>query len=392
MKSFGEFIIEADALRDKKVRLEASRVWNQLLRILKSNPQYLNKVPPSKDYEYAPQLIISGQTLQTNQYDDFVLSLIFTQKKYGYGGLFIDYRSTKVVRLIISEPISIKADSQDLSSARYTISAPDFFRVIKRYEVVFVHEFVHYLDSKRVGGLDKVKRGGSWSGDKFQSDQDYFNSPHEFNAYFQNTAKEIDNRIKMVAQDIQKLLKLNVSLQSLQRELEARIPSDAKNFLKYLPIRFDYEKKLNQVYQRKFLNRLYDYYQKIAIPQRNKIIQQLERHYQTSFREAFDSDTKEVLDLIQHGIKTIQQAFLTKNVTLFQSTFNNIFEYIQNWNQFYQSVMKERIHFSFSKAMVDPTKTNFYKELDNVWRRKIEPMSKKLGLLLFKFHKEFGDK
>jgi len=382
MKSFIKFLSEADALRDKKIRDEGTRVWNKVLRNLKLDDFFITYHP---QFDNAPVMVINvGKTIREAKYSSLVLMFIFTQKNYGWGGVFVPMHNVKAIRLIIDDKIKT-----EVQSGKSYISKNEFSKIIKnpKYLRVFIHEFIHFLDSERIEKFSDLPRGGQWDAGTFQPDQKYYNSPHEFNAFFHQAAKEIDTRIKDIIKMVRQDIKKSVPISTIQWNLEAKIPSDPHNFIKYLPLGFDYKKTLDQKFQKKFMNRLYDYYQKIALPQRTKLIQELEKIYNTSFQKTFEGDLQEVLELLRDQIQTAQEAIKTQNRNIFLMVKDNIYVFFVNFSAFHQAVMKHRTYFQFSKAMVDSNKTNFVRELQTAWR-KIEPLSKHLGNLLARFEKE----
>ncbi len=110
----------------------------------------------------------------------------------------------------------------------------------------FVHEFIHYLDARRykgkgvLGNADKINKGPD----------SYFNSPQEFNAYFQEGANEIVHQINA----------LDKFPDSVRDHFEKKIfGSGFGDFYKYALTKMDktFVESLKGKYEKKFKSRLY---------------------------------------------------------------------------------------------------------------------------------------
>jgi hypothetical protein len=104
----------------------------------------------------------------------------------------------------------------------------------------FIHEFVHYLDSKREKGSS-----GSSVEELKSSDSSYFNSSGEYNAYFQEMASDLDS---MFGRD--SWLRSSPDFERYStwegfKELAKRVSNES------------WQQLMNPAYQRKFLRRLY---------------------------------------------------------------------------------------------------------------------------------------
>ncbi len=115
----------------------------------------------------------------------------------------------------------------------------------------FGHEFNHYIDEKR------RKSGKQTSGDilKAKGEEAYYNTPEEFNAYYQEGTTE--------------LLKIAKSLKNQPVEIKSKLfPPDIKKFMKdgKRPKKIwgnDFISKMNPKYRKKFAKRVADLFPKV---------------------------------------------------------------------------------------------------------------------------------
>ena len=107
-----------------------------------------------------------------------------------------------------------------------------------------VHEFTHHLDYKRTGG--SVLKGIAWSGDRQDTDnkQRYYNSPTEFNAFYQGDVGAIRPQLSKIVKQGGSFSKFKRAVDATRKETR---PSMAKS--------------LSMKRQRRTTNRLYGLYQ-----------------------------------------------------------------------------------------------------------------------------------
>lgn len=107
-----------------------------------------------------------------------------------------------------------------------------------------IHEFIHYLDQLRY--KKKNYKGASKKFVDIGDIENYFNTPAEYNAYYQegiNYWEDLEER--------------------LPRDKLDPITKDFKSFYNWMTtkiFRSDYIKRMNPEYKKKFQKRLYDYY------------------------------------------------------------------------------------------------------------------------------------
>jgi len=101
----------------------------------------------------------------------------------------------------------------------------------------FIHEFIHYQDEKKYTD-DHFKNKSIEAGQKGDF-KTYVNSPHEFNAYYQQGLSEIDD---VLTQE---------NLYTYKKFYDWAVPFFDSTFIK----------NINEKYKRKFHKRLADYYQ-----------------------------------------------------------------------------------------------------------------------------------
>lgn len=114
-------------------------------------------------------------------------------------------------------------------------------------ETVLLHELIHYLDYQR---LKNKKHNPVPLTSNNQSEENYYNSPLEFNAYFNHT----------ITPTLDEMLKNDKIIFAIKK----RGWNIFKEYILSLYFVEKYYSKLNDKYKKKFLKRLAEYYQKIT--------------------------------------------------------------------------------------------------------------------------------
>lgn len=172
-------LIEATYKQDKTAREQAVRAWNSLVR-------YIEKAKGDGYKDLKPHRSTAGLFLSgLDRMSGFPpgLGVILAPKRMQTGigksagrdiiilaGALRDDFSTEKLDVIVKYGIGAKSD--------------------------FVHEFIHYLDqqrygARRVGNTAKYRDAVVGSGEIAQ----YFKTPQEFNAWFQQTAELVESLI-----------------------------------------------------------------------------------------------------------------------------------------------------------------------------------------------------
>lgn len=115
-----------------------------------------------------------------------------------------------------------------------------FERSMDYCKSTFIHEFIHYVDYTKRGlkkaGTDNRAIGGS--GDN----SEYFNSPEEMNAYYQQGAAQVDSWMKEIRKD-----------ESFVDIIQRRVP---KSFNEFIKSEFNINNKQNRVFPIEWLSAL----------------------------------------------------------------------------------------------------------------------------------------
>ena len=223
MKNIISFKLFENEKNDSIQREKAIIFFNKLQKVLKHQPNILK---PTLDSYY-----IEGKIID-RKYDD----------------LFIVFLHKDDPRLHIS-PNKMKYDKNEYKitggyNRKKGISVIFCINLIepknKKYidtrldRTNFIHEFIHYLDDKK---------SKSVSGLKFKNIKDYYNSPHEYNAYYQ---QDVDILKKVIKNHPEEKNKIN----------------NFHEFKEYALKFFDKQwyKLMNDKYRKKLDKRLYNLY------------------------------------------------------------------------------------------------------------------------------------
>lgn len=226
-------LIEAKESVDRIYRQEALEYFDVLLDYVKRNEKSIHYRRPR--HEKFGGYLITPQNLRTHRtYPDLFIVLAAQGHMAGIGSKGdLKY----IVVPVLLEPFNTKYLASRLRGAKK----------------IFVHEFIHYLDQHRYKGQPpesaKMLRTKGWEA--------YYNSPAEFNAYYQEGANDVLEFLRIVQQHAEPLKPGTVA------GYISSFPVFEKNFAKKPYFNEDFLKALNQKYKRKFMRRLVDLYQEI---------------------------------------------------------------------------------------------------------------------------------
>lgn len=130
---------------------------------------------------------------------------------------------------------------------------------IGKLEVVFIHEFVHYLDSKRRKGKQLQGKAA------ITGSSAYFNSPSEFNAYYQGGASNLVGALDILAKRGQ-----SKNIDAVLKNFDAFIDFATK-FSGGETFNRKWIKGLDNKYRRKFLLRAHKLYSDLVDKYTRKI-------------------------------------------------------------------------------------------------------------------------
>lgn len=220
MKSFVEYIVEANAEADRKHRAEALHVFNRVATKLKRlvDSKSTQHMELSKFNETRVHLHFDlGNFIGDSRYKG--LRLLFTDRNRYYSGSYGKLSDATTIELAVMgmryEPrpgrISTPEDA-DLpdfmksgmigsNAFLYTKDVSNYEQIVKaikerRPEIrdVFVHEFVHHMDTFRYKDANYVNVPSY--NDRLGYGKEYFNHPKELNAHTQEIITHIDEWYK----------------------------------------------------------------------------------------------------------------------------------------------------------------------------------------------------
>jgi hypothetical protein len=228
---------EAKEAVDRLYRQEALDFWKLLNNYVKKNADTLHLKPKQKQFQ---GLVLSPKDLGTKRtYPDLHLVLAPSSYSAGVGHPQTGGRAIVMVLPVLIGPYDTKHIATRMWGRRSD----------------FIHEFIHYLDEHRYKG--KVTPSAKLL--KQRGTSAYYNSPSEFNAFYQAGAHETLNTLRNVA----------TQAEPIQRGTLARFLKDFKTFEKRVGHNqafFDqgFVEGLNEKYRRKFLQRLHGLYVEIV--------------------------------------------------------------------------------------------------------------------------------
>jgi len=179
---------EADPARDRAYRQEAEAFYDKLSAWLKRH----DSMKKYRDIKYGQVNTGTGEKKDVYSYEVTPKHLGVSRK---YPNFFVTlspfrtgtarYGKAKKGRRIILPILTVEVLESE--------SGPEMARYLGYIREIFIHEFIHYLDDIRYvvpgwapASAKVVKDGGQRA---------YYNSPVEFNAYFQGGAFEVEKRV-----------------------------------------------------------------------------------------------------------------------------------------------------------------------------------------------------
>jgi len=288
-------IKEADPKTDAKYRKEAERVWNLASRRLKSilqNPSSANRII-RKD-------LIDPKYPQMGSAYFFSLGLFVNDSKLmnvqlgiapigaaNAGAWFRPGHGTANDEIVLFALDPKNFSGSIKSDASKILQDPMFKETAPYHAANFVHEFIHYLDSKRYKTKDYNLQGTQ---QKAEIDlKAYFNDPKEFNAHTQDfislfdkfyhehyfyIARQFETGKRDGSKDIDLLEKTIDRVRLMQQ------PTGFHELWDHLiQAKTDFEKNLNDTNRKKLRQRIYQYHQEILKPQLAKVEKSLMKTY-----------------------------------------------------------------------------------------------------------------
>lgn len=211
---------------DKNFRLEANNIFNLMI-------DYINNIRDD----------IFSHKMKKNE---IILDMSFLNKNYNDLSIIIAPGSlsgklTRMAEFYILELgiLNPKKDNKDMTKE-------EIINLLKNLKNIFIHEIIHYLDFKR----QKNKKTFSNIDSTLK---DYFNSPEEYNAYFQELIDSLEDSIRNFRKTNPKFV----------NNLKRFGFDKFKNwfFEKWITLLPKYEEGiLTPKYKEKFIKRLYQYF------------------------------------------------------------------------------------------------------------------------------------
>jgi len=224
------FLQGAKEETDRIYRQEALDYFRWLKAYVEREGDQIAKKPKQKQFE---GFVLTPRDLKTERtYPDLYIVLAPSEVRAGLG-------NASGHKVLVLPVLVASYDTKYLATRMLGASK------------AFIHEFIHYLDSQRY----KDKGQGSAVALREQGFDAYYNTPAEFNAYYQEGVNEILGTLEII-----------------RDHAEAKKPGTLAEFLKSFSVfekKFlsyfseDFIKALNPTYQRKFIQRFYGFYNKV---------------------------------------------------------------------------------------------------------------------------------
>lgn len=201
------FSLLTEGPNDAKFRKRAQDVFQKLLQVLpsKKNDWYAGAERGTR----IDAKLHLGEVLGDQELGDLNLTLSLERGHMSHYGGFRQKPEPTIEFFVEPEDIGLKQwQARELKPDSWKKLVQDRgAEILKGVQTTFIHEFIHYMDWKRMGDrADAVftKTADSQrSGDKdeFERNIDYHNSPLEFNAFFQEGVANIENYIRNLPGD-----------------------------------------------------------------------------------------------------------------------------------------------------------------------------------------------
>lgn len=186
MKSFVEYIVEANPVVDQKARSLAMRVYNRMIARLKDCVKKGNIGHSFAFYTADNNLGFNlGRLIRDPDYFD--INLWFGPLTSKFGGYFSQRGDIDIIHLA-QVPINLAKKikpNQDIENCNIILDTVAQFT--QQVKDVFVHEFIHYLDDKRIKS-NSYRLQGTMD----LSGGEYYNEPKELNAHTQEMIANLD--------------------------------------------------------------------------------------------------------------------------------------------------------------------------------------------------------
>lgn len=266
MKTFKQYITEATASRDQAFIDEAEFVFQKLIE---DNYRYKLKNYFSDTDKFTKEtkkfVVCVGTVTKNHIYDD--LYVVFSPETEKSRGLYVKVSPT--ARTIALNVLN----DEDRLQKNPVFSA--LSRDYSNIRLTFIHEFIHYLDSTRIGNerWDSIVKSKTNMYLAKSNTQIYFNQPLEFNAYYQQGIAKLEGFIKYLfvrfGEGPEKVR------QEIEKEKERLFADNFNDFLKFSLEQNIFPKayydSLTEKNKKKLMSRYYGMYKDIVKPKLEKL-------------------------------------------------------------------------------------------------------------------------
>jgi len=167
-----EHLSEASYKADFKVRKEAARAWKKIVRYVNAHDGELKQISSNAGHMPLHGLYVKGKDVGIPK-----MLVVFSPGKRLNGAYFHDPVRGHVIHIS-------GADTEDLA---FAVHDP-------RYQNVFLHEYIHYLDRLRHKGKTLSTKAMRQTKPNVYV-RSHRDDPHEFNAIFQEVAHAIETSL-----------------------------------------------------------------------------------------------------------------------------------------------------------------------------------------------------
>jgi len=263
MKSFSQYITEATAERDQSFLDEAEFVFQKVVEDLYKH-QLKNYFSDEIEgvRRYATDL---GTATENKLYDN--VYLVFAPTAKDKRGIFVKIKGTdkKTIALFCLEKKDFATDNP-VWSAMSTQYA--------HLRVTFIHEFIHYLDSTRIGDQrwSAITKAANVFSGKINP-RTYYNQPLEFNAFYQQGISRIEGTIKLLFSDFGEDPK--DTIKKIETTYKPLFTTNFNDFYKFSiennVFQKDFIQNLTDKNKKKLMSRYYGLFKDMIQPKLNKL-------------------------------------------------------------------------------------------------------------------------
>lgn len=227
-----QILADASNIRDANYRKLAQNFYSKLIQVINKKSrsiQILSKLG---------KIWIHGKYINKDYAD---LIIIFTDHSR-YDGEFYELLSSQRSVYKAQYGITIKVSEHSIDSMIKNADTSKLYSDTMYAKNTIIHEFIHYLDQKR-------KKDQTFTRTSAKHSKDYYNDPHEFNAWYQADIDEFMDEFDYYPHIRMKIKKMSFK--------------EFRQYMENQQLTSDFVKNLNRKYKRKLDKRLYQLYRDI---------------------------------------------------------------------------------------------------------------------------------